>query len=217
MTQGIGQYVSVLQVKAHISLTSTSDDAILEDICEGVNQWLEGRLGRSFAKDTAVSYTFDGDAALPYTRRGYGGTLPRVLPIPMGIQAITMLEMASITGGAFQTVTAGTYFLRPSVQDRQPPGAPATELWLSDVTGSLFFWKGFDNIRVTGTFGWPAIPADLTSLATDVAINGYRGRSQSGGDVGQFGVDAERTFDRFLSREDRLTLARYAISKPMVG
>ena len=60
MTQGIGQYVTVLQIKAHLSALTTSDDAILEDICEGVNQWMEGRLGRSFAKDTAASYLFDG-------------------------------------------------------------------------------------------------------------------------------------------------------------
>ena len=218
MTQGIGQYVTVLQIKAHLSALTTSDDAILEDICEGVNQWMEGRLGRSFAKDTAASYLFDGYTA--YTSRNDFGLwlkAPNVLPIPNGIQAISLLEVAVYTGGAFSTVTAGTYFLRPAAQDRQPPGSPATELWLSNMTGQLWYPPGMENIRVTGTFGWATIPADLTSLATDVAINGYRGRSSSGGDVGQFGMDNDRTFDRFLSREDRRTLDRYAVPKPLVG
>ena len=91
MTQGIGQYVTVLQIKAHLSALTTSDDAILEDICEGVNQWMEGRLGRSFAKDTAASYLFDGYTA--YTSRNDFGLwlkAPNVLPIPNGIQAISL-------------------------------------------------------------------------------------------------------------------------------
>jgi hypothetical protein len=81
---------------------------------------------------------------------------------------------------------------------------------LSDV-GSSTFYPGFANVRLTGTFGWAAIPADISAIALTLAVSAARERGAGGGDSVTIGIGGERTFERALSYKDRMTLEKYRL------
>jgi hypothetical protein len=197
-------YTNYGAVKARLGITDTTDDDILQVLCEQVNQWLEGRLGRRVGPENGVTYTFDGN----------GLTRLRVI---RGIRAVTALTVASTTGATPVAATAADIFLLPPTGDRAP-GQPADWIVLSDhPTGSVWYFPvGYGNVRVTGDFGFASIPDDLADIATTCVVSKYRARASAGGDTFTIGVEGERTFERLLSYEDKLTLRRYAVG-PLVA
>src|SRR5258706_14408487 len=174
----IGTYATLANLKLRLAITDANDDAQLQKFCDGVNAWIESKTGRILAPIAGGGpFLFDGHDILE------GG---RLLLIPQGIRAITLLEVATYTGGAFATVPATDYFLRPNAQERDP-GWPATELWMTDLPSAgnpaPYFFPGFANIRITGpgggTLGWAAQPDDIVAIAEKLVTMAWQGR-QSG-------------------------------------
>jgi len=197
-------YATFSGVKARLGITDTTDDTLLEGYVSAVNDWLEERLGRAVGPDNGATYVFDGDG----TNR---------LRVSRGIRAVTSLTVAPMTGGAAATVPAGDIKLVPATGDRGPR-QPADWIVLSDIpTGGVYvFGRGYGTVTVVGDFGWAAIPDALEDVATTCVVSKYRARGAGGGDNYTLGVDGERTFERFLGYEDKITIRRYAVG-PLVA
>lgn len=204
---GSSGIVDLPDVKRRLNIdpTDTRNDEDILDLISDVTSWVQSTTGRSFAPDPTTVYTFDGFDALE------GG---RMLPVPRGIQSVSLLEVALYTGAAWVTVPAGDYFLRPDLSQRDP-GWPATELWMSNIPSSgnttPVFPPGFANIRVTGVFGWASIPGDIHDVTLNLVISSFRTRSAGGTETVRVGMSGERTYDRQLSYKDSRTIARYTI------
>lgn len=205
-----GTYATKADLKVRLSITDTTDDTLLQSICDWANAGIESFTKRVLAPITYTAALFDGYDAVENGR---------CLMIPRGIRTISSLQVAPNTGGTFTTVASGDYFIQPNDQERDP-GWPGTELWLSDIpsgaTSLPIFLPGFSNIRITGTGGWAAQPDDVIDVALNVAVAKWRGRSAIGGDTFSTGTDGERTFTRYLSYEDKATLSRYMLRQPVV-
>ena len=200
--QGPENYASLGSVKLRLGKTTTTADDIIESICGQVNVYIESLTQRPIGPDATTVYTVDGYDAFEDGR---------CLLFPRGIRSITTLEVATTTGGTFATVASADYFLRPTAANRQP-GWPATEVWMTDIPTSSnpYFYPGYANVRITGTFGWAAIPADLREVAEVLAVRAYNWRmsgstdTSGGSDVGEWlaGRDA-------MPKRDQLTISRY--------
>lgn len=162
----IGQYVTLPALKLRLGVTDAVDDALLQRLVDLTNDWVERTIGRPVAPVDATTITLDGDAA---------SADGRTLFVPLGIRALTTLEIATQTGGAYETVPAAEYVLRPPAWQRLT-NEPATQIVLLE-TASRRFGPGTDVVRLTGTFGWAAVPDDLAAVAEVVAARAWRSRT----------------------------------------
>jgi|GEM_PF-1881700 len=203
-------------------LTSTSGLAVGDDIMFGLvtatphehatvsaisgnTVTLMTALGAGYANATAVKRVLVLDGF--DTQEG-----GRLLLYPRGIVSISSIEVAQYTGGTFSSIPMSDVKLRPAPPD---PGWPFTEIWMSNVPSAsnpLPYWaSGYDNIRADAIPGWPAIPDEIIDIGLTAVVGMWRARASGGGDTFTIGTDGERTFERFLSFEQRRTLNRYTI------
>lgn len=147
-------------------------------------------------------YVFDGDGS-------------RVIRHRDGIRGVTFLEAASYTGGAYTTIPARDYFLRPSPSVR-PPGWPALRIELSDVpTGSVStFGEGYETARGLLSPGFAAIPDDVTDVALTAALRAWHAVESGQADI--VGTDdmGRPLVSRFFSSRDYATLRAYSVNIP---
>jgi hypothetical protein len=196
---GIVGYCSLEDVKQRLQRTDdTVDDELFAEYVDEATDFIRGYIGHDLI-DTGTVYTFDGHDAI------HGG---RCLLVPRGVRSLSAVETAPSTGAAFETVTASLYFLRPTTQERTP-GWPATELWLSDQSG-MTFPRGYDNVRLTGTFGFSPIPRRIEEVALNLVVRMYASRQAGQADlIGAGGDGGQPLVSSFLSRRDRETLDKF--------
>ncbi len=136
----------------------------------------------------------------------------RVLPYPRGIISITSLEVASFTGGPFNTIPMSDVDLQPEPPE---PGWPFTEIHMVDIPSAnnpAPFWPdGYDNIRADALTGWPQVLDEIVDIATTAVIGAWRSRASGGGETYTIGMDGQRSFERALSYEQKRTLSRYEL------
>lgn len=207
MTTAVGAYATLAAVKARLDIggADTTDDDLITDLCDQVNGYIEAETGRVMAPIASATYTYDGNGR----ERLYLPTNPALSVRVGGLRAITLLELARHTGAAFETVTAGTYFLRQASM----PGAPFDWLWLSDVGSWAAFPKGFGTVRITATAGWAAIPDEITDIALSLAVRAYHARPTGASDTTE-GEDPDmlnRAIGRFVSGRQTRLLRRYTL------
>jgi hypothetical protein len=193
----VGAYATLAGVKARAGITDTTDDALLQTLCDQQNDWIERYIGRAVAPLTATTLTLD--VTVP-TRR---------LLVPFGIRTLTQLEIATQTGAAYSVVPSSDYVLRPPA-DLRVAGAPAFWIVLKDATGWQF-WPGTDTVRLTGTFGWAQIPEDLVEIAEVAVIRAYQARRAGQVDVTGSDLTGQPIVSRGLSARDMATLRSYRI------
>lgn len=207
MTVAFGTYVGTATLIERLGGTAamgTADNALLASICDQVNTYIEQVTGRILSPIGAGTVTFDVDESTQvlYSQRGNA--------LKDGIRAITSVEIADQTGGAYTTLPATDYFLRPSYP-RQ--GWPYTELWLSDITtgGFSLFPEGFNTVRVVCTRGWAETPEDIEDVAVTLAVRTWHARQA--GQADRVGTDemGQPLVSRYLSARDRETLYRYTL------
>jgi len=199
-------YASLDDVKQRLQrVTDTTDDELFAEYIDQATDYIRGYIGRDLI-DTGTVYTFDGYDAT------HGG---RVLLVPRGVRSLSLVETAATTGAAFTTVTATDYLLRPTTHDRSP-GWPATELWLTDNAASLItFPRGYDNVRLTGTFGFSPIPRRVEEVALNLVVRMYASRQAGQSDLlGAGGEGGQPMVSSFMSRRDRETLDSF---RPMLA
>ncbi len=193
------EYCSLYDVKQKLGITDATDDEELLQIIGHAAGFIESKTHRPLYPDPVTVYTFDGHAAVEDGR---------CLRVPRGVVSLSGLKYATQTGGTLVALSASDWVLRPTAMNRQP-GYPATEIWVTDTAPIPYFYPGYDTVEATGVFGWPAVPREIEAIALRLVIGAWRGRSSGGGDTFTIGTEGERTFERMLSFQDRLTLESY--------
>lgn len=207
MTTALGAYATPTALKAFAKLDlDTDDDVIAGAICDRINQYIESCTRQVIAPLGSATYTYDGK-----------GLSRLFLPLPTGFnikgiggfRAITKLEIAPQTGGDYEEIAAGDYFLR----ERFGVMGPYRWLILSDHPDGSYrkFPAGRATVQVTGTAGWSSIPDDLTEVALVVAQRAWNAREVGYQDVAGTDEMGKPVVARFLSGRDRETLRRYTI------
>lgn len=204
MATAIGTYATRALVTARVGGTFDSgENSLIDELCNDVNAEIETTTGRVLAPISSATYLFDGNDR-------------RELWIPMGVRAVTLLEIAPFTGGTFETIPAGDYYLRPLPQNRRPTW-PATRVRLSDLpTGSYAtFIRGMENVRITMTAGWAATPDDVIRVAVDAAVRAWHARQV--GQPEQSESIGSPISTNYLSRRDRAILLDYSRESPVAA
>ena len=213
MSTATGTYATVAAVKARLGSETTwpaADTTMLSSLCDQINAWIEGEAGRTICPLSDTAMTLDGLAADDSRR----------LAIPWGIRTLTKLELAPITGATFVEVPTTDFFLRPLAYQRDP-GWPATWVVLTDVpsagNSAGWFAAGFMNVKLTGTFGWAAIPDEVAELAVTAVVRAWHARQAGQTDV--IGSDdfGRPIVSRYVSGRDRATLSRYSVRPRVAG
>lgn len=209
MATAIGAYATASAFKTRAGITGTDDDTLIGTLCDQINQYIESCTLQPIAPITSAAYLYDGNG------------LTRIyLPIPVaaatmgvgGARAVTLLEIASETGGTFETITSTDYFLR----DRDGVLGPYRYLCLSDQIAGNFstFPEGRGNVRVTMTAGWAAIPDDLTEMALNTVHMAWNLRESGQQNVTNTDELGRPFMARFLNSRDHDTLKHYKLRMP---
>jgi hypothetical protein len=209
MATALGSYATAALIKERAGITDSTDDTLLGKIADQVNMYIERETQRVLAPISGTPVlTYDGDGSnrlyLPVTQ-------DEDYPFIGGIRAITTLEIADYTNGAYSTIVSTDYFLRGKSQ----PGAPFDWLYLSDLpTGSYArFPRGYGTVRITATCGWAAIPDDIIDVALTVAVRLWHARETGQQDIVGTDEMGERLVSRFLSARDRDTIRAYTLGR----
>ena len=176
------------------------DDDILVDFINAVQSFLVSRLGMFLGPTTSTSISVDGEEAATYNDRKASR-----LYIPFGIQTLTSVTVAPVTGGTAETITAADLISGPRVFDpRVDSDQPITTLTFKDVVAGDWdhFPAGVENVVITGTLGWSEPPNALGEAADTMVIRMTQASATGQRDL--VGNDAEGlpVISRFLSSID---------------
>jgi hypothetical protein len=145
ITQG---YASLAQVKAALRITDTVDDTLLEMAIESGSRAIDGYTNRSFsATGTAVRYFTPDDYLITEID---------------DLISLTTLETKSDDDSGFDTTwTATDYQLEPL--NARVDGLATSYTHIRAVGDYSFMqWSGEATVKVTGSWGWSAIPIAVT-------------------------------------------------------
>ncbi len=210
MTTAIGAYATRAAVKARNGIDTgvTTWDSQIDTVVDSMNAYIEAPqgCGRIVAPITSATYFLDGNGLTH-------------LYFPKGIRAVTVLTIGDFTGDTQDTVNAADIFLRPLAQDR-PPAWPAMYLYLSDVPVSAIarkhFPKGRENVSLTCTAGFAAIPDDLSEMANTVASVAFHALEQGDQPIPNVDEQGRPIVARFFSGKDFDVLKAYRLKQPQV-
>lgn len=207
MTTAIGAYATAAALKTRINISDSTDDTVLGNVCDQINDYIEDRTHRVIAPISSATYYYDGDGSrslyLPITADGtHIG----------GIRAITALSCQQYTGAGFSAVDSSQFFLRQPVGIR----GPFERLLFTDYpTGTFSSWpRGFKTVQITATAGWAAIPDDITELALTAATRAWYAIENGQSDIVGTDEMGRPLVSRFFAARDLETLDRYGTDIP---
>lgn len=215
MATATGAYATTALVKARLfaaGVTDTADDTLIGTIVDQVNGWIEsppghkglGGTGRVIAPISSATYLLDGD----------GSTW---LHFPKGIRAITALSVGDYSGDTLDLLAATDYYLRPLAYERAP-GWPAMWVALSDRAAGLHhsFHAGRENISMTCTAGWAAIPDEITDVAVTTAVRAWHARQNGQADIVGSTDTGEPLVSRYVAPFHWGVISAYRVKQPAV-
>lgn len=141
-------YADIADYKAALAIEGTDSDARITSALIAASRLLDQRLGRYFGRNAT-------DAV-----RVYDAPVGQLLRIddlarpPTAVMADTDAE-----GTSSETVT--DYRVEPQNAPSQPEPEPFTHIW--------FVNRPAHRVRVTGTFGWPEVPAAISEATIQIA------------------------------------------------
>lgn len=188
-------YATVAELKTHVGITDTNDDAALERSLEAASRTIDEFCGRRFYADTAA------------TARTYRATAPYSLKVD-DISTLTGLVVKTDTGdnGTYDTTLTITtdFIVEPhnAIAQNEPVRV------IRHVNGT-FPTAGYRaRVEVTAKWGWPRVPAEVRKACLIEAARLFRRKDTPEGVAGvsDFGVvrisrfmdpDAERLLKPF--------------------
>jgi len=138
-------YCSLADVKAALRITDTIDDALIENSINAASRMIDQYCNRYFYSGQA------GEVRYYQANDGFMCWID-------DLQAITELKTAVTDPTIFDTTWAsGDYQLIPNNQRANGAYSPYTAITATD--NYLFpVWAEMALVKVTGTFGWSAVP-----------------------------------------------------------
>lgn len=171
-------YVTLAALKAQVRVDDTADDPALAAAITAASRAIDHECGRQFGLVTpAVARTYTADCSYYLDGRP-------ALPIDDLSSVFDLVVETDVddTGTyATELIEATDYVLWP--YNAAADGRPWTHLLMR--SGSVYAWPHYANsIRVTGLFGWPAVPAVVTSACLIQAARFFVRRDASFGIAG---------------------------------
>lgn len=138
-------YCTLTELKAALGVSDTADDTALERAINSASRQIDGYCGRRFWQDAEATVKY-------FTAQDWGTCLFR--GDVEGADATTITEVAVDSG-------AGTYTALASSSWRAAPQSGSRPFdRVVSLRGGLF--PTFDEgVRVTGRFGWAAVPDEV--------------------------------------------------------
>ena len=140
-------YATLAELKASLAITDSTDDTPLQSCLDAADQLINNYV------DTKVGFGVTSSQTRYYTAERYDF----VLTDPI----VTVTALATDidgTGNYTQTWSANDYVLAP--RNAALNGRPYTEIDTSPFSNAVLnFPTGYLEVKVTGTFGWPSVPA----------------------------------------------------------
>lgn len=170
-------YCTLAQLKAQVRVTDSADDTAFTAAIEAASRAIDHECGRQFGVSTAVARTYTQDCGY------YIEGLPAIAIDDLSTAASLVVAIDDSDLGTYPTtLTIGTDFtLWPfnALADLKP----YTHL-LTRSTSS-YRWPSYANsIKVTGLWGWAAVPAVVTSATLIQAARFFVRRDSSYGIAG---------------------------------
>lgn len=202
---GANAYIELEELKSTAELTGTGfADADLQVAILAASRGIDDALGRRFWQDT------DANQVRYYT--------PKVTDTLWVDDLVTLTEVATdATGGTtfadVWTVNAD-FVLEPL--NAAAEGKPYTHLTIHP-TSSLYLPCGYPrSVRVTGKFGWPAVPSEVKTLTRLVAMRLLKRTREAPLGFVELGVDGAAVRASGYARDPEYAFLTEGLSRKVV-
>ncbi len=200
-----GSYTDLTTLKDYCKIagSNTDDDTALTSLITAVSDWIDNYCQRTFGSEAGTVRTVNGTGSFR-------------VAMPEDLQAVTLLEVALYEGATYSTVP-GDGISYPSDFYLEPkdnlPGRPYRwiDFGLLPTTSIGAFYRGHRTVRVTGTWGWSAVPASVANACLEICktINRAR-RTGDAGEVGE-GQFGSQKIGRFVTSDVKAMLHEFQI------
>lgn len=139
-------YATLNELKSVLRITDNMDDALLEGAIESASRMIDGFTNRYFYNGGSATRDFAAsDAYFTFTD---------------DLQSVTSISSTNYVGGSYTTWTTNDYQLEPLNGISGGIAQPYTNI---RAVGKLTFpsVNGQALVRVTGTWGWSAVPQPI--------------------------------------------------------
>lgn len=156
-------YATLAEFKKHIDTTSTNadDDAVIEDIIEGISRLIDAECRRHFYQVTEARY---------FTAQDLDVLFCGDISTTTGLEIKTQLN----SDGTYQYTWASTDYNLLPYSPRF--GFPYTWIETSRDTRYSFDLYKKGN-KITATWGWAAVPDEVKTACLEESANEYRRRN----------------------------------------
>ena len=192
-------YATLAEAKASLGITDSTDDAAIQSCLDAADQLINNYV------DTKVGFGVTSSQTRYYTAQRFDF----VLTDPI----VTVTALATDingTGNYTQTWSANDYVLAP--RNAALDSRPYTEIDTSPFsTAQLNFPTGYLEVKVTGTFGWPSVPAAVKQAALIQTGAIFASRTAPFGAVGGESLGGVLRMSAALHPEARALLDAYRL------
>jgi hypothetical protein len=227
-------YCSIASLKSRLNETGTSDDSNFVDAVAGATGAVKRYCNRQFGQVTETRY-FEG----PSFKGQYTGRAPQILYVDdlLSVSELKADYTGGLAGASLTTLTINTdVYLWP--QNVASQGEPYTGLAFvpmanfqvqaiqpgtyRDFASGLYWPRGYQAVRVTGTWGWPVnpitqspIPPDVREACLQIAARIYKGRDNAySRAVGNGDLGTLKIADDLINGSTRALLETYRRKHP---
>jgi len=164
----VNGYLTVDEAKTYIGMSGGVDIAELEDVITSVSRMIDQFCGRHFYQATSTAKQFDSPDGLNIEFGPYGDLV-----------SVTTFAYDTNDDGTFEsTLSASDYQLLPAgATTRGPISEPFTGVQvLAGITLPLAPAASGRTglVRITGTWGWPAVPTEVKQAARLMVAEVYK-------------------------------------------
>lgn len=187
-------YATLAEVKETLRLSDSVDDNMLDTALGAASRAVDEICGRAFYQIANLAVSFRA-------------SFPKYLRTP-DLVSVSLVETGDSTG-TFTTVASTEYQLEPF--DSVLSGRPYTTIQMVGTTSLPIHSNGRPSARITGTWGWPAVP-DGVKQATLILTQRLFKRLDSPLGVAGFG-DLGAVFVRSVDPDVERLLAPYTLPR----
>lgn len=143
-------YCTLAELKAALGISDTADDTALERAAETASRQIDRYCGRRF-------WTDESDTDRYYTAQDWTTVVFRGDPTAVDAQSITTVAVDWTGTGTYTDMPDTAWAVWP--RGNAAAGRPYTGI---RALAGRWFPTGEDQVKVVGTFGWAAVPAEVT-------------------------------------------------------